>query len=333
MAKLVDSNLDVVAEAPTYVEKQPQEQVQEAEEEPVKAKVEEYSSTSDGWMEMVWPSSSTSDEELSTGDNVTWVIRLRQAENHDTMLSSCIAYDEDASDNNDVYNRGRDLTDYRGCSVNRNTMPDFQVSFNSLTGIKALKTRLTLTPSNNPKAFSSNSNSKRNAKSRLNVKCNVLVCRSNCPVAKCDDDEDDSFAKVAIIDKFLLKTRVAYNVKPKKQKRPEALRMEEQREVEEALLEQQLLQQEASSQDNLLCMSPSRVILAFGIVLFILLLALVIACMLWMRARSRRHPPSPPPPLRGPKGPMGGTIPSMRGRPPVLMPARGGMPPYIRVMQ
>ena len=44
---------------------------------------------------------------------------------------------------------------------------------------------------------------------------------------------------------------------------------------------------------DLLCLSPSRLIVAFGVLLVVLLLALVAACMLWLRARSALRRPSP----------------------------------------
>ena len=226
----------------------------------------------------------------------------------------------------------------------------FQASFNSQTGIKALKTRLSLISFDDENRLRGKdqkmSSSAKNPLDRFFVKCNVLVCRKNCPLYRCDGDE--KFDSGAIIDKFLLQTHVDIrNVGSSSVNPPQPLlklKKEEIDEAEEAYIEQQLLASDYDGGDNaneggdddesLLCLSPSRVILAFGILLFILLLALVFACMLWMRARSRLqrpavmrrpakpimpgHPP-PPPPMR----PRGG---------PILMQARGGLP-YIRVMQ
>ena len=44
---------------------------------------------------------------------------------------------------------------------------------------------------------------------------------------------------------------------------------------------------------DLLCLSPSRLIIAFGILLVILLLALTASCVLWLKARSALRRPKP----------------------------------------
>ncbi len=46
-------------------------------------------------------------------------------------------------------------------------------------------------------------------------------------------------------------------------------------------------------EEDQLCLSPSRLVLGFGILLVILLLALVASCMMWMRARSYSRRPKP----------------------------------------
>ncbi len=45
-----------------------------------------------GWMELLWPFDDSEDSDLSVGENATLLVRLKQAENHDTMLSSCSAH-------------------------------------------------------------------------------------------------------------------------------------------------------------------------------------------------------------------------------------------------
>ena len=131
VAHLVDSNLDVVAEAPVWVEKKHEDADDDGDEDEFEEGNESTHSEPDsGWMEMIWQRSE-GDPVLSTGDNVTLVIRLRQAENHDTMLSSCMAFSAAAAKKrltggND--DGTRDLTDYRGCSLDEHLMPNFQVS-------------------------------------------------------------------------------------------------------------------------------------------------------------------------------------------------------------
>merc|ERR1719220_1376540 len=90
-------------------------------------------------------------------------------------------------------------------------------------------------------------------------------------------------------------------------------------------------------EEDLLCLSPSRLALAFGILLVILLLALLASCVMWMRARShlKRPKPStlfaprpPRPPLPGPGALVSATAPP---RGPFMIASRGA--PYIRVVQ
>ena len=85
---------------------------------------------------------------------------------------------------------------------------------------------------------------------------------------------------------------------------------------------------------DLLCLSPSRLIIAFGILLVILLLALTASCVLWLKARSalrrpkpaailtraQRHHPHPPPGTR--------IVPAR----PVFVATRTPVP-YIRTIQ
>ena len=58
-------------------------------------------------------------------------------------------------------------------------------------------------------------------------------------------------------------------------------------------------------ESDLLCLSPSRLALAFGILLVILLLALLASCTLWMRARAHLKRPKPIMTNRPPRPPAG----------------------------
>ena len=181
-----------------------------------------------------------------------------------------------------------------------------QASFNSRTGVKVLRTSFPMF--------------KFPGEPQLNLKCRVNVCRKNCPVTKCSADASSTQASstAVVIDKFQLETsamvednsRIKNRLESvlKKKKAREAKRrreeeeeeeeekrilsVEERKEAEEAFIEQQaLLEREEGpsvvqkqlpilEDQQLLCLSPSRLILAFGVILFILLLALVFACML-----------------------------------------------------
>jgi hypothetical protein len=94
----------------------------------------------------------------------------------------------------------QDLTDYRGCSIDTSVMPNFAAAFNSMTGVKKLSTTFPVF--------------KFPARSKLTFRCSVLVCRKNCPVAKCDKNADlatspqQEFQSIKIMEKFLVETSV-----------------------------------------------------------------------------------------------------------------------------
>ena len=63
------------------------------------------------------------DESIQVGSPVSLVIRLRQFNSMDTMLSTCTAHSGD-----DFY----DLTNFRGCTADPEILPNFKAFFNSL---------------------------------------------------------------------------------------------------------------------------------------------------------------------------------------------------------
>merc|ERR1712223_2265400 len=112
-------------------------------------------------------------DSLTVGQPVNLVIRIRQSGGRDTMLSSCIAYTDDSSEA-EAY----DLTDYRGCALDLEIMPNFGVAFNSKTSIKRLETSFPM--------------SKFPDAEKVHVKCNALVYKKNCPVARCNNYHHNS---------------------------------------------------------------------------------------------------------------------------------------------
>ena len=94
----------------------------------------------------------------------------------------------------------QDLTDYRGCTLDTEVMPNFNAAFNSMTGVKKLSATFPIF--------------KFPGRSKLTFRCTVLVCRKNCPVAKCDRNEENpdspnsEFQNVKIMEKFLVETSV-----------------------------------------------------------------------------------------------------------------------------
>ena len=300
------------------------------------------------WMEIEWPGSDD-DEALEEGDQVTLSIRLRQSEGRDAAVGTCLAFDEDGDDDSPSLR----LTDAAGCSVSPDLIPHLAATFNSRTGVKALRTSF---PAFRPSSSQSGG--------RLSVRCQVLVCRGNCPVARCGGQKKDALGGQeeakgrSVIDSYWLQTHVEVSERAGPKKHPprkavakartalieeevgEKISEEEMLEADEAYLEQELFRHQAEA-SNLVCVSPPRLLVAFSVLLLVLLLALVCACLLWARARgatssapsagsagrflrvkraSAQMPP-PPPPLPGPRRPL----------PPIMMQQRG-MPPYIRVM-
>ena len=109
---------------------------------------------------------------------VSLVLRLRQAAGRDASVGTCFAFGGSTSDASDVIR----LTDRSGCSVRRELLPDFSAAFNSRTGVKALRTSF-------PAFRPSSSSSSRGGGGRMSVRCQVLVCGGNCPVARCGGEQ------------------------------------------------------------------------------------------------------------------------------------------------
>ncbi len=302
VSNLVDSELDVVAESPKWVDKS----AIDGEVRSFRSESTVDPVTLSGWMEL----EGVDEDELVIGDNVTLVVRLRQGLNHDTMVSKCVARGVGGGGEQKSGSKKQDLTDHRGCPLDTGIMGAFASSFNARTGVKILRSSFPIF--------------KFSGMPELVLQCAVLVCDRACPPADCAaevDEEADRLEGARITHKFVLSTKVSVAgskfVSPLERRRrkkepteevrraatfskaPAAsslLREEERNEVDEAYVEQQVLHQleSASSAEGLLCLSPSRLILAFGVILFILLLALVFACMLWMRARAHSRRPKPP---------------------------------------
>lgn len=318
----------------------------------VKSKFEQKkSSKASGFIELVEAETGEPlTESTEVGTPVKLVIRLKQMASMDTMLSTCTAHSGD-----DFY----DLTNFRGCTADPDILPNFKAFFNSRTGVKRLTSGFPMF--------------KFPDQNKVIVRCTVLVCSKNCPLAKCEEDNPDhDFTDMRILDKFYLDTfaqvhdsglRITAEAEPLENDpenpdqliRTPFLRPEEQEErfetqnhyhksqqqIESAAvsreqidLEQQL--NDVEDVEDLLCLSPSRLALAFGILLVILMLALLASCTMWMRARSHSKRPKPsamfaPRPPRPP--PPGALVPAGPAAPrgPFMVASRGA--PYIRVVQ
>ena len=138
-----------------------------------------------GWMEIVDAATDEAlDDSIQVGSPVSLVIRLRQFNSMDTMLSTCTAHSGD-----DFY----DLTNFRGCTADPEILPNFKAFFNSRTGVKRLKSTFPMF--------------KFPDENKVIIRCTVVVCNKNCPVAKCDQRASTSdFQAIEILDKFYLET-------------------------------------------------------------------------------------------------------------------------------
>jgi hypothetical protein len=302
-------------------------------------------STASGWMELVGAlTGQTLDGDVGVGDPVSLVIRLRQLGSRDTMLSTCTA-----SSGSEVY----DLTDFKGCTADSDILPNFKAAFNSRTGVKRLTTTFPMFKFPDAKS--------------VTIRCSVMVCKKNCPVAKCNNNNNNNNNNinvpedlaVNIVDKFVLETYAEViesdlgNFIADEQLMRTPLRSEDADSLRSSAAnsyhksdyhvdtnavrassitkqDETYEAEEGEEVDELLCLSPSRLALAFGILLVILLLALVASCTMWMRARSYMQRPKPSNIMtRPPRPPPGTIVHSPRG--PFLV--GGPRPPYIRVLQ
>ena len=290
-----------------------------------------------GWMELInAESGETLTESVQVGTPVSLVIRLKQMGKMDTMVSTCTAHSGD-----DFY----DLTNFLGCTEDAEILPNFKAFFNSRTGVKRLTSTFPMF--------------KFPDLNKVVVRCTIMVCNKNCPVSKCEDRRKIDFKEVDIIDKFYLDTfaevhdsdsgtnhhkrEKMYPYKDDQIMRPlrpaeedvssESNYHKSQQEVE-AVAASSVSKEETFNEEKdeeLLCLSPSRLALAFGILLVILLVALLASCTMWMRARSHSKRPKPSAffTTRPPRPPGAAIVPANAPRGPFVV----SRAPYIRVVQ
>ena len=287
-----------------------------------------------GWMELInAESGETLTDSVQVGTPVSLVIRLKQMGKMDTMVSTCTAHSGD-----DFY----DLTNFLGCTEDAEILPNFKAFFNSRTGVKRLTSTFPMF--------------KFPDLNKVVVRCTIMVCNKNCPVSKCEARRKIDFKEVDIIDKFYLDTFAEvhdsndnnnhnkYNYKDDQIMRPlrpaeedvssESNYHKSQQEVMEAVASSSVSKEEVMEEEkdeDLLCLSPSRLALAFGILLVILLLALLASCTMWMRARSHSKRPKPSAffTTRPPRPPGTTIVPASPPRGPFVV----SRAPYIRVVQ
>uniref|UniRef100_A0A0P4W2U0 ZP domain-containing protein n=1 Tax=Scylla olivacea TaxID=85551 RepID=A0A0P4W2U0_SCYOL len=103
-------------------------------------------------------------EHLLVGDDTTMVLKVRQTKGLDTRITSCLAHD--GSDD-----ESQELIDENGCSVDDEIMPPLRIKFNPRSGVKV--------------AYASFKAFKFPDRDHLHLRCTVLVCLGACQLPVC----------------------------------------------------------------------------------------------------------------------------------------------------
>ena len=217
-------------------------------------------------------------EPLLEGDAVKLSAKVKLSGRKETMITRCLM----ASASGDV----TELTDEFGCSNDLNLVSDFTSIINDITGVKESRADFFVPRMSGGRKMES-----------VRIKCNLLVCNRQCPIISCDGENQPIRAE----DSAVLETQAVIT-------RADMINVLEQ--SQDSQVSQSLLPHD----DATLCLSPTRLVLAFGVLIVVIIISLLFSCYLWMKARKRMMP-------RGP-------VPIQRV--PYMMPNRAR--PYIRVM-
>ena len=242
-----------------------------------------------GWLDISRDGGRIQDP-LEEGQVVRLSAKVQQSQVQDTLLTRCML----ATEAGDLL----ELTDEFGCSLDRGLVSDFRSELNTITGVKETVARLTV-----PTIAGSRVES-------VKIKCSLAVCEQDCPVITCDRANPP----ISVQDSVVLETRALFA-------RKEIMNSVE--EVEHEIREDHYLAEsskDGSDDENTLCLSPTRLVLAFGVLITVMIASLLLSCYLWMKARKKMMP-----------RPRMGPIPIQRG--PYMMPGTRPRPaPYIRVL-
>ena len=215
-------------------------------------------------------------EPLLEGDAVKLTAKVKLSGRKETMITRCLM----ATASGDV----TELTDEFGCSTDLNLVSDFTSIINDITGVKESRADF----------FVPRMSSGRKMES-VRIKCNLVVCNRQCPMISCDGENQPIRAE----DSTVLETQAVIS-------RADMINvLEQSQDISKSFLPQD---------DSTLCLSPTRLVLAFGVLIVVIIISLLFSCYLWMKARKRMMP----------RGPM------PIQRVPYMMPNRAR--PYIRVM-
>jgi len=230
-----------------------------------------------GWLDISQEGGQIKDP-LEEGEVVRLSAKVKQTQLKDTVLTRCMLATETG--------KLLELTDEYGCSLDDNIVTNFHSIINEITEVKETIAQFTVPTIAIGKKIES-----------VKIRCNLLVCQENCPIIKCNRDNPP----ISVQDSIVLETQALF---AKKQVMNVA--DEVNHEIKSLL--------GAKEHESQLCLSPTRLVLAFGVLIIVIIASLLLSCYLWMKARKRILP-RPPMPIQ---------------RVPYIMPNRAR--PYIRVL-
>ncbi|XP_037778925.1 uncharacterized protein LOC119575402 isoform X2 [Penaeus monodon] len=241
-------------------------------------------------------------DHLLVGDDTTMVLKIRQSKGLDTRITSCVAHDGSGE-------QSQDLIDEHGCAVDDAIMPPLRIKSNPKTGVKVAHSTF--------KAF------KFPDRDNLHLRCTVLVCLGSCNLPVCGrtsnrvgrrmsgtgqgsiqpvEDLQELFSDIpqrergndrALSGRVLDKVEVFNAVEvraPGIESQPDLVKQYRiDREKVEAI--------DFFSEENMFCVTPYKMVLAFGVLLAIMLLALLFALYSCVKARMLKAPIRAPPPI------------------------------------
>ena len=239
--------------------------------------LEETDNIAAGWLDITSNGRQVR-EPLLEGDAVKLSAKVKMTGRQETMVTRCLM----ATARGDII----ELTDEFGCSADTSLVTDFNSINNDITGVRESLADF----------FVPRMTSGRKMES-VKIKCNLVLCERRCPMISCGGQNKPIKAR----DSLVLETQALIT-------RDEMINVLEHR--DDSHVSQSLL----TIDDSTLCLSPTRLVLAFGVLIVVIIISLLFSCYLWMKARKRMMP-RPPMPIQ---------------RVPYMMPNRAR--PYIRVM-
>jgi len=212
-----------------------------------------------GWLDITEgsiPGGQPVSRPLQEGEYVMVAAKVKQGEGIDTMMTRCGM--------DDGHNEVQFLSDERGCSLNSDIFGNIQSKYNPAKKVKDMFVNFKVPE------FGS--------KRHLVIKCIVVSCEGLCPVAPCETRS----AQINMRDMLILETEADV--------RQAAEQKHENADVAAPADSHSYTAVEKVQTSSELCLSPARIVVAFGTLLLILVLALLFSCVLWMKARRRIMP-------------------------------------------